>query len=138
MLYYPKIGRGFAKTWGYNFSPHTNLSYFESLSFSIQTIDYKSGKSSKNLPKAILVAEIGGANALCPLTVAARLGLPVVDCDGMGRAFPEIQHYGPFICGSPAYPAVLCDNHGKCVCCVYAESASDLENFFRDECVKAG
>eukprot|EP00111_Clytia_hemisphaerica_P009564 TCONS_00028018-protein len=102
------------------------------------TVDYKNGGSCQNLPKSILVAEIGGANALCPLTVAARLGLPVVDCDGMGRAFPEIQHYGPFICGSPAYPAVLCDNHGQCVCCVYAETADDLESFFRDECVKAG
>ena len=36
-------------------------------------------------------AEIGGANAIEPLEVAAMLNLPVVDCDGMGRAFPELQ-----------------------------------------------
>jgi uncharacterized protein len=35
--------------------------------------------------------EIGGANALRPLAVAAQAGLPLVDGDGMGRAFPELQ-----------------------------------------------
>ena len=35
--------------------------------------------------------EAGGLNSTMPFTVAARLGLPVVDADGMGRAFPEVQ-----------------------------------------------
>jgi len=33
----------------------------------------------------------GGSNALIPLVCALQLGLPVVDGDGMGRAFPELQ-----------------------------------------------
>lgn len=36
-------------------------------------------------------AEIGGLNAVEPLCVAALMDLPVIDCDGMGRAFPELQ-----------------------------------------------
>lgn len=100
-------------------------------------IDYKA-KPFETKPAAILVLEIGGMNSLCPLTVGARLDVPIIDCDGMGRAFPKLQHYLPFIYGSPAYPAVLADNKGKTVCCVRAESATELENFFRTECVKSG
>ena len=35
--------------------------------------------------------EIGGGNGLEPLAIGARMGLPVVDADFMGRAFPELQ-----------------------------------------------
>ena len=27
---------------------------------------------------------------MIPIVVAAKLGIPLVDCDGMGRAFPEL------------------------------------------------
>lgn len=40
---------------------------------------------------AIMAGEVGGANGLEPLVAASRLGLPVVDGDLMGRAFPELQ-----------------------------------------------
>ena len=40
---------------------------------------------------AVMSCEIGGANGLEPLAIAARMGLPVVDADFMGRAFPELQ-----------------------------------------------
>src|SRR5437016_9323555 len=39
---------------------------------------------------ALMAAEIGGANGLLPVAWAARMGLPLVDADGMGRAFPEV------------------------------------------------
>lgn len=35
--------------------------------------------------------ECGGINSMIPLLVGARRGIPVVDGDGMGRAFPELQ-----------------------------------------------
>src|SRR3954453_19423806 len=35
--------------------------------------------------------EAGGVNSMLPFALAARLGLPVIDADGMGRAFPELQ-----------------------------------------------
>ena len=40
---------------------------------------------------AIMAGEVGGGNGLEPLMVASKLGLPVVDGDLMGRAFPELQ-----------------------------------------------
>ena len=40
---------------------------------------------------ALLSFEMGGGNGLEPLAVGARMGLPVVDADLMGRAFPEMQ-----------------------------------------------
>ena len=40
---------------------------------------------------AVFPVEIGGSNGLAALVLALRSGLPVVDCDGMGRAFPESQ-----------------------------------------------
>ena len=40
---------------------------------------------------ALISAEIGGANAMEPIITAAQSGLPVLDGDGMGRAFPEVQ-----------------------------------------------
>jgi DUF917 family protein len=36
---------------------------------------------------ATMPVECGGINSTMPLVVGARLGLPVVDADGMGRAF---------------------------------------------------
>jgi uncharacterized protein len=43
---------------------------------------------------ALMASEIGGGNGLVPVTWAARMGLPVVDADGMGRAFPLVSQVG--------------------------------------------
>ena len=64
---------------------------------------------------ALIAAEIGGANSMEPLLTAAQAGLPVVDADGMGRAFPELQMCTFFIYGHPAAPAALADDKGNCV-----------------------
>lgn len=42
-------------------------------------------------PRAAISIEIGGINSLFPVAVAAMAGIPLVDADGMGRAFPEFQ-----------------------------------------------
>ena len=39
----------------------------------------------------VIPGEIGGSNSMRPMIVAAQTGLPVIDGDGMGRAFPELQ-----------------------------------------------
>jgi len=39
---------------------------------------------------AIGIAEIGGGNSMGPLITGLQMGLPTVDADGMGRAFPEL------------------------------------------------
>ena len=41
--------------------------------------------------RAVMPLEIGGGNGIQPPMVAAHLGLPVVDADTMGRAYPEAQ-----------------------------------------------
>ena len=38
-----------------------------------------------------MTVETGGMNTIEPLILGAELGIPVVDADGMGRAFPELQ-----------------------------------------------
>lgn len=64
---------------------------------------------------AVFPVEIGGSNGLAPLLLALRAGLPVVDCDGMGRAFPESQMVIFNIRGQKAAPAILTDDKGDCV-----------------------
>jgi len=64
---------------------------------------------------AVLPIEIGGGNGLAPLAAAARLGLPLVDADGMGRAFPESQMAIFNIRGVSACPAVMTDAGGSTV-----------------------
>jgi DUF917 family protein len=57
--------------------------------------------------------EIGGANALRPLAVAAQAGLPLVNGDGMGRAFPELQMCTFAIADLPITPLALQDVRGN-------------------------
>ena len=52
-------------------------------------------------------------NGLLPITWAAGLGLPLVDADGMGRAFPEVQQATMHIAGIPPGPVVLTDERGN-------------------------
>ena len=40
---------------------------------------------------ALISAEIGGLNSMMPLAVSAQKQLPVLDADGMGRAFPHLE-----------------------------------------------
>jgi hypothetical protein len=61
----------------------------------------------------IIAGEIGGAQSLVALVMAALTGKPLLDGDGMGRAFPEMQMCTFLIYGvSPGLPTVLCDDHG--------------------------
>jgi DUF917 family protein len=41
---------------------------------------------------AVMGLEHAGVNAFPPIMVAAVLGLPLLDLDGMGRAFPRLDH----------------------------------------------
>jgi uncharacterized protein len=61
---------------------------------------------------ALMCYEIGGSNGLLPVTWAARLGMPLLDADGMGRAFPEMQQQAMHLAGVSASPMVLTDGCG--------------------------
>jgi uncharacterized protein len=63
----------------------------------------------------VICAEVGGLNSTLPIVAAARTGLPLVDCDAMGRAFPEIQMSTPTIYGIAAAPMAIADDKGNAV-----------------------
>ncbi|WP_317348064.1 DUF917 domain-containing protein [Pusillibacter faecalis] len=62
---------------------------------------------------AFIPIEAGGVNSMLPIAAAARLGLPLVDCDGMGRAFPELQMVTFTIGGGSATPMAMVDEKGN-------------------------
>ena len=63
---------------------------------------------------ALISAEVGGSNSIEPILAAAYAGLPVVDGDGMGRAFPEVQMSTFFIYGLDPSPGAIADDKGQC------------------------
>jgi DUF917 family protein len=60
-------------------------------------------------------AEVGGINSVFPFVVAAKRGLPIVDADLMGRAFPELQMVIPTMYGISATPMAMADEKGNTV-----------------------
>lgn len=62
---------------------------------------------------ALMASEIGGANGCLAVAWAALLGLPLVDADGMGRAFPGMDQTVMQLRGIAATPAVACDERGR-------------------------
>lgn len=64
---------------------------------------------------AIISAEIGGCNSMMPVAYAAMRGLPIVDGDGMGRAFPALQMTSFNIEGVACAPMTIADEHGNSV-----------------------
>ncbi|MBU5465584.1 DUF917 domain-containing protein [Virgibacillus sp. MSJ-26] len=67
---------------------------------------------NKNI-KATMPIEAGGVNSLLPIALAATIGLPVVDADGMGRAFPELQMVTFHLNDVSTTPMVLADEKGN-------------------------
>lgn len=57
--------------------------------------------------------EAGGVNSMIPIVVAAQLNLPLIDCDGMGRAFPELQMVTFNLDGISAAPLAISDEKGN-------------------------
>ncbi len=62
---------------------------------------------------AIVPGEIGGSNSVAPLVVGAQSGVPVIDADGMGRAFPEMQMDTFAINGVRLTPCALSSHKGE-------------------------
>ena len=63
----------------------------------------------------LLCGEAGGINSTTPFVAAAATGLPLIDGDGMGRAFPELQMTTFGMHGVSATPMVLGDDKGNSV-----------------------
>lgn len=86
---------------------------------------------------ALIPAEIGGVNSTIPIVAAARLNLPLLNADGMGRAFPEIQMVTMNFEGISATPFVIVDEHSNSTI-VDADNASRAEEFVRTIAIQMG
>ena len=64
---------------------------------------------------ATMPIEAGGLNSTFPLAVGAKMDIPIVDADGMGRAFPELQMTTFHINGVPVTPMALADERDNTV-----------------------
>ncbi|MFI6978623.1 DUF917 domain-containing protein [Embleya sp. NPDC050154] len=72
-------------------------------------------------PAALMSSEIGGSNGCVAVAWAARLGLPLLDADSMGRAFPRMDQNVLELAGIRATPAVLADERGRTVVVDHAD-----------------
>ena len=63
----------------------------------------------------LLCGEAGGINSTTPFVAAAATGLPLIDGDGMGRAFPELQMTTFGMHGVSATPMALGDDKGNSI-----------------------
>jgi DUF917 family protein len=73
---------------------------------------------------ALMPYSIGGGNGLVCATWAARLGLPLLDADAMGRTFPSLAQMATGLGGVRATPAILTDGRGNTVVLDAADDAS--------------
>lgn len=87
---------------------------------------------------AIIPMECGGLNSMIPLLTAARAGLPVIDADGMGRAFPELQMQTFNVAGLPSSPSVVTNEHGHSVVIKTGADNMQLERLARAATVTMG
>lgn len=87
---------------------------------------------------AVAPFEMGGGNSFAAMAVAAQLGIPVVDGDGMGRAFPELQMITYLIYGGSPAPAALADEKGNTVVLPTVVDARWLERLARAVTIEMG
>jgi len=88
--------------------------------------------------RAVMSLEIGGGNGIQPLMAAAHLGLPVVDGDTMGRAYPEAQMTSVAVGELRPYPCVLYDPRGIEAVVTKVPSWKWMERASRKICVEMG
>ena len=102
--------------------------------YALKAIEEYTGKTAT----ALISNEIGGSNSVEPLIPAAMTGLPVVDADGMGRAFPQYQMKTFFVYGAPYCPMAVCDEKGNTVIIPEAISALWVERLARAVTIQMG
>jgi len=86
----------------------------------------------------LVPGEVGGSNSTAPMVVAAQTGLPVIDGDGMGRAFPELQMETFAISGVRPTPAAIADPRGHVVVFDNIADAQTLERYARAVTIQMG
>ena len=72
-------------------------------------------KASGKKIDIVMPVEIGGVNSLIPVAVAAMKGIPILDGDAMGRAFPEAQMVTFHLDGLKPELVTIADEKGNTV-----------------------
>ncbi|KAI0674400.1 hydantoinase/oxoprolinase [Trametes maxima] len=77
--------------------------------------------------------EIGGGNGIQPMIVAAEMGKSVLDCDLMGRAYPNMYQTIPGAYNIPMglWPAGISDGVGNTLVMPTARNAKAVEDILR-------
>lgn len=75
---------------------------------------------------AVVPTELGGGNTAVAISIAAELGVPVVDGDLMGRAGPELHQCTLHIFKVPLYPSVIVTETGNVV---VIKEYSDIDDY---------
>jgi uncharacterized protein len=88
--------------------------------------------------RAVMSLEIGGGNGIQPLMAAAHTGLPVVDADLMGRAYPEAQMTSAAVGDLEPNPCALYDPRGIEAFVTKVPSWKWMERTSRKICVEMG
>ena len=87
---------------------------------------------------AVAPFEMGGGNSMVPLVIGALLDIPVVDGDGMGRAFPELQMITYLIYGGNPSPSALADERGNRIVVEQIVDSKWLERILRTVTIDMG
>ncbi len=87
---------------------------------------------------ATMPIECGGINSMIPLVVAAETGLPVVDADGMGRAFPELSMETFAVYGVHGSPLALAGERGERVIIDTGDDDRQMEWLARAVTIRLG
>ncbi len=87
---------------------------------------------------AVMPLEIGGGNGIHPFMVGCVKGIPVLDADCMGRAYPAAQMTSFAVADLSMYPFTMCDIRNNNVIIPKAESWIWLERISRTICSEMG
>jgi DUF917 family protein len=99
----------------------------------LRALERASGLTATHL----VAIEIGGVNSVIPIAAAAESGLPLVDGDAMGRAFPETHMVLPTLIGVSSTPMVVVDDKGNTMV-LDTVTNQWAERFARAVCTEAG
>ena len=87
---------------------------------------------------AVMSIEVGSENSILPLLISAQTGVPIVDADTMGRAFPEAQMASFAIRGLSMAPFAMSDIRDNDLVLTRTENPTWTERLGRQACIEMG
>ncbi|KAF6806278.1 hydantoinase [Colletotrichum sojae] len=86
----------------------------------------------------IFIDEIGGGNGLSVFPTGVHYDIPVIDGDGMGRAYPTMYQETLSVYGHPLAPCALADARGNVSVVMNTDTPIRLERFLRTAAIELG